>query len=159
VKPLTDGELVHLFERMRQYRFVYAVYVLSALLYAASALALTLKAKPSPGPIADGALLLGVAGTVAFFTAYWTLLGPRGFKSRAPRDVGKAADHVFFSMLLLLALGEGLGMAALAAASFGATPAWKLVLLCLWQVLLSALITPDRNHWDRLLSLWEECCP
>lgn len=159
VRPLTDAQLLHLFERMRQYRFLYAAYVLSALFYAASAWALTLRARPSAYPIADGALLLGFAGTAAFFIAYRTLLGPAGFQSRAPRDAGRAADHVFFSMMFLLALGESLGMAALAAASFGAAPAWKLGLLCLWQILLSALITPDRNQWGRFLSLWEECCP
>jgi len=144
---------------MRQYRFLYAVYVLSALFYAVSALTLSLRAKPPAYPIADGALLLGLAGATAFFAAYRSLLGPHGFRSRAPQDAERAADHAFFSMLFLLALGESLGMAALAAASFGAGPAWKLCLLCLWQILLSALITPSRNQWDRLLSLWEECCP
>jgi hypothetical protein len=159
VRPLADADLVHLFDRMRQYRLLYAVYVLSALMYAASAFALSMRAEPSAYPIADGALILGLAGAVAFFAAYRTLLGPPGFKSRAPQDAARAADHVFFSMLFLLALGESLGMAALAAASFGAAPVWKLGLLCLWQILLSTLITPSRNQWDRFLSLWEECCP
>ena len=159
MKPLTDAELVHLFKRMRQYRFFYAVYVLSSLLYAASALALSPRATPSAHTLADAALLLGLAGAAAFFAAYWTLLGPSSFKARALEDVARAADHAFFSMLFLLALGESLGMAALAAASFGAGSAWKLGLLCIWQVLLSALITPERNQWDRLLSRWEKCSP
>jgi hypothetical protein len=144
---------------MQQYRLLYAVYVLSALFYAASALALSSRAVSSTYPIADAALLLGLAGITAFLVTYRALLGPAGFRSRAPQDAGRAADHIFFSMLFLLALGESLGMAALAAASFGAGPAWKLGLLCLWQVLLSALITPSRSQWDRFLSHWEECCP
>jgi len=157
VRPLTDAGLVHLLKRMRQYRLFFAVYALSSPFYAASALALSSKAARSA--LTDAALLFGLVASSAFFTAYWALLGPSSFKARAPENLDRAADHIFFSMLFLLALGEGLGMAALAAASFGAGPAWKLLLLCFWQMLLSALITPDRNQWDRLLTRWEKCNP
>lgn len=158
MEPLTDAGLIRLLKRMRQYRLLFTVYVLSAFLYAVSAFALSQTTKPSAFPVADGALLMGLVSSAAYFAAYWALLGPGAFRSRGPKDVGKAADHIFFSMLFLLAMGECPGLVALAAASFGAGPPWKLGLLCLWQVVLCALVTPDRDQWDRLLSRWENVC-
>jgi hypothetical protein len=158
VEPLSDAGLLHLFQRIRQYRLLFTVYVLSAFLYSAGALALSLGRAAVAPPVADGALLLGFVGSAACFAAYWALLGPGAFRSRAPADVGKAADHIFFSMLFLLAMGECPGLLALTAAACGAGPPWKLGLLCLWQVVLCGLVTPDRDQWDRLLSRWENAC-
>lgn len=155
MEPLTGAGLVHLFKRMRQYRIFFWTYVLSAFLYAACVAAFALRARPSPYPLGDGALAAGLVAVGVILGGRWGLLRPSAFQTRAGADFQKAVDHAFFSLLLLLALGESLGMGALAAASLGAAPAWKPMLLCLWQLLLCVLLTPDRAHWDRLLTLWE----
>jgi hypothetical protein len=140
---------------MRQYRLFFWAYVFSCFFYAATVAAFALSVPPSPLPLGDAVLGAALAAVGVIVFARWAMLRPAALRTRAGGDLAKAADHIFFSLLLLLALGEALGMGALTAASLGAAPAWKPMLLCLWQLLLCILLTPDRAHWDRLLTAWE----
>ena len=155
MEPLTAAGLAHLSKRMRQYRLFFWAYVLSCFFYAATVAALALSVRPSTLPLGDAVLVAGLAAAGVVAVGRWAMLRPASLKARAGGDLAKAADHIFFSLLLLLALGEALGMGALTAASLGAAPAWKPLFLCLWQLLLCILLTPDRSHWDRLLTAWE----
>lgn len=155
MEPLTGAGLVHLFRRMRQYRLFFWAYVLSCFFYAASVVAFASRVTPSPYALGDVALAAGLAAVGVILGSRWAMLRPSAFLARAGADLHRAVDHAFFSLLLLLALGESLGMGALTAASLGAAPAWKPLFLCLWQLLLCAVLTPDRAHWDRLLTVWE----
>lgn len=153
--PMTEAELSGLFKKMRGYRFFFWIYVASAILYMFSVLGMGGRVPASSFPMADAALAYGVVCCLAIFLARWLSFRPAALRSRGIAGLGAMSSHIFFTLLFLLAAGESLGMAALMAASLGGRPAWKLVMLCLWQLALGVVLTPDRAHWDRLLTRWE----
>ena len=83
------------------------------------------------------------------------LFTPRAFRRRNIEDASSAIGHIFQGLLFLLASGESLGLAAVTAAALGVSTAWEASTVCLWQVLVGLALTPDRGHWDRLLSAWD----
>jgi len=159
VAPLTERDLLDLYRKMRAYRWLFAVYAASAVLYGAAALALS-GASPERRPLlGDGVLAYGV------FCAFAVLLGrhlafrPRTLAVRRLQNFSAMVSYTFSTLLFLLAAGETLGMAAVAAASLGAWPPWKPALLCLWQILVAVVLSPERSHWDRLLTVWSRTFP
>lgn len=154
MEPLTAAQLTDLYRKMRTYRYVYGIYVLSALLYAAAAVAMP-RGPAGRFPLADAALLFGLLVLVAVFLGRWLAFRPSALKARGLPRLEDMVRHTFLTLLFLLAAGESLGMVAVACASAGAGPAWKLAMLCLWQLLAGLVLTPDRAHWDRLLARWE----
>lgn len=156
---LTAAQLTELFKRIRAYRILYWIYAASALLYGAAAWALARQTPPSPYPLADLGLVFGVFVVVVILIARWLFFRPATLRARKADTLEAMVRHAFQSLLFLLALGESLGMAAVALAAAGAAPAWKLAMLCLWQIMVSLALTPERAHWDRLLTRWGDTFP
>ncbi len=156
---LTQAQLKELFSRIRAYRIVFWIYVASALLYAAAAWALSLQAPPAPYPLANLGLLFGAFVVAAILLGRWVFFLPSTLRSRGVGSLEAMVRHAFQSLLFLLALGESLGMAAVALAAAGAAPSWKLVMLCLWQIMAALTLTPEQAHWDRLLTRWGDTFP
>lgn len=155
MRALTEAEVVGLFRKMRAYRLIFWVYAVSAVLYLFAVLGLPRQPEAFPLPLADLALAYGVICAAAVFLGKWLALRPSALKARGLRDLQSATSHIFLTLAFLLAVGESMGMVALTAASLGAGPTWKLAMLCLWQLAVAAVLSPDRNHWDRLLTRWE----
>ena len=156
MRPLTEGEIAGLFRKMRIYRVFFWTYTVSALLYLSAVVSLPPQPAVAPLPLADLALAYGALCAVAVALGRWMAFRPKTFSARAGDSLTSAASHIFLTLTFLLAAGESMGMAALTAASLGAGPPWKLVMLCVWQIALGVILSPDRAHWDRLLTRWEE---
>lgn len=157
--PLTERDLLDLYRKMRTYRWLFAVYAASAVLYGAAALALSGSA-PAPRPLlGDGVLAYGVFCVFAVLLGRHLAFRPRTLAARRLESLSAMVAYAFSTLLFLLAAGETLGMAAVAAASLGAWPPWKPALLCFWQLLLAAVLSPERSHWDRLLTVWSKTFP
>lgn len=155
MEPLTEAQLIELYKKMRIYKFFFVIYVASAVLYGAAAVALASQAPRSPLPLADGSLIFGVLVMSAVFLGRWLAFRPSALRARGLRSLEEMTRHIFVTLAFLLAAGETLGMVAVTVASLGGGPAWKLCLLCLWQLLVAFVLTPERAHWDRLLGIWE----
>jgi hypothetical protein len=159
VEPLTVEDLRELARRIGQYRLFFWIYVASAVLYAASATALAAQTPPSPYPLADGALAFGLFALLVVFLGRWAAFRRSALRRLRLDSMQKMVRYTFFTWLFLLAMGESLGMTAVTAAALGAGPPWKMALLCLWQVFAGLVLTPERAHWDRVLSLWQQTFP
>ncbi len=155
MRPLTEAEVAGLFRKMRVYRLFFWVYAVSAVLYLFAVLGLPPQPLALPLPLADLALGYGALCAFAVFAGKWLALRPPALKARGLKDLHSAASHIFLTLAFLLAVGESMGMVALTAASLGAGPPWKLAMLCLWQLAVAAVLSPDHSHWDRLLTRWE----
>lgn len=157
-RPALSGEdLADLYRKVRTYRYVYIIYMASAVLYAAASVSMTAQV-PSPkagAAIGTAGLIFGLFVVCAVFVARWAAFMPRTLKTRGLKSVGAMVQHIFYTLLFLLAAGESLGLVAVTLASAGGKPAWKMLMLCLWQVMVALVLTPDRSHWDRLLSVWD----
>jgi len=156
VRPMKETELLDLFRRMRAYRWAFWIAVASAVLYGAAAAALSSRSPARVPWLADAALAYGAFAAGAVLLGRWMAFRPRTLRSRGLSDLGSMVHHIFLTLLFLLGSAESLGLAAVTAAALGAHPPWKPVLLCVWQILVSLALTPERSHWDRLLSRWEE---
>ncbi|MGA9751174.1 MAG: hypothetical protein WBS54_05270 [Acidobacteriota bacterium] len=159
MEPLKAEDLRELSRRISQYRLFFWIYVASAAFYAASAAALTAQTRPSPYPLADGSLAFGLFALLVVFLGRWAAFRPSALRRLQLDSMQKMVRYIFFTWLFLLAMGESLGMTAVTAAALGAGPPWKMLLLCLWQVLAGLVLTPERAHWDRVLSLWQQTFP
>jgi len=155
VHPLTEEDVSALFRKMRVYRLFFWVYALSGALYFFAVLGLPTQPGVTGLPVADLALGYGVLCLVAIFLGKWLAFRPQAFRSRRLAKLGAASSYIFLTLAFFLASGESMGMAALTAASFGGGPPWKLAMLCLWQLAVAAVLSPERAHWDRILSRWE----
>lgn len=155
MRPVTEAELADLFRKMRIYRFFYWICVASAVLYLFSVLGLRGQDPPPRFPLADMALAYGAVCALAIPLGKWLAFRPRTLRSRGLSDMKAMSSYTFLTLAFLLVAAESLGMAAVTAASLGARPVWKLAMLCLWQLALSVILTPDRGQWDRLLTRWE----
>jgi hypothetical protein len=153
---MKETELLDLFRRMRAYRWAFWIAVASAVLYGAAAAALSARAPARVPWLGDAALAYGAFAAAAVLLGRWIAFRPRTLRARGVRDLGSMIQHTFLTLLFLLGSAESLGLAAVTAAAFGAHPPWKPVLLCFWQILVSVALTPERSHWDRLLTRWEE---
>ncbi len=156
-RRLTAEDLADLYRKMRTYRYVYIIYMASAVLYAAASAGMTAQvpAPPAAQAMGTGGLYFGIFVLAVVFAGRWAAFTPRAMRSRGLKDVRAMVQHIFYTLLFLLAAGESLGLVAVTLGSFGARPAWKLLMLCLWQVVAACVLTPDRSHWDRLLSAWD----
>ena len=152
--PVTEREILDLYRKMRAYRWLYAVYAASAVLYGAASLALSTASEVRRPWLGDAVLAYGVFCAFAVFLGRALAFRPRFLRGRRIETLSAMVSHIFSTLLFLLAAGETMGMAALAAASLGAWPPWKPALLCLWQLLAAVVLSPERSHWDRLLSVW-----
>lgn len=157
--PLTDRDLLDLYRKMRIYRWLFAVYGVSAVLYGAAAVALSLTAPARRPLLADGALAYGLFCVLTVLLYRHVAFRPRTLAARRLESLSAMVSHTFSTLLFLLAAGETLGMAAVAVASLGAWPPWKPALLCFWQILAAGVLSPDRSHWDRLLTVWSKTFP
>jgi hypothetical protein len=155
LEPLTEAQLTELFKKMRLYKFLFIIYVASAVLYGAAAVALVSRVPRSSLPLADGALIFGLLVVAAVFLGRWLAFRSSALRARGLESLEAMTRYIFVTLAFLLAAGETLGMVAVTAASMGGGPAWKLCLLCLWQLLVALVLTPERAHWDRLLGNWE----
>jgi hypothetical protein len=155
LEPLTQPQLIDLLKKIRVYRYAYWIYALSAVLYAAAAAALPSQVPPASFPVADAGLLFGLLVMAAVFLGRWVAFRAATLRAKGLVRLEDMVRYTFLTFLFLLAAGESLGMAAVACGSVGGGPAWKLVMLCLWQILAGLVLTPDRAHWDRLLARWE----
>lgn len=155
MRPLTESEVAGLFRRMRVYRVLFWVYAASGVLYLFAVLGLPPSTSASPFPAADAALLYGALCGLVVFLGKWVAFRPAALKARALPNLAAASSHIFLTLAFLLAAGESIGMAAVAAATLGGGPSWKFVMPCLWQLAVAVVLTPDRAHWDRLLTRWE----
>lgn len=155
MRPLTEGEVAGLFRKMRAYRLLFWAYAVSAVLYLFAVMGLPPQPQTLRLPLADLALAYGVLCAIAVFVGKWLALRPSALKARGLGNLSSASSHIFLTLAFLLAAGESMGMVAITAASLGAGPPWKLAMLCLWQLAVAAVLTPDRSHWDRLLTRWE----
>ena len=153
--PITEVELSELFRKMRIYRFFFWIYMGSAILYLFAVVGMGSSVPASHLPLADAALVYGVLCCLAVFLAKWLSFRPAALRGRGIVGLKAMTSHIFLTLLFLLAAGESLGMAALTAASMGGRPPWKLAMLCLWQIAVGVVLTPDRAHWDRILTRWE----
>jgi hypothetical protein len=151
---LTQAQLRELFKRIRIYRIAYWVYAASAVLYGAAAWALSREVPPAPYPLATLGLLFGIFVVATILLGRWLFFRPSTLRARKLSTLEAMVRHTFQSLLFLLALGESLGMAAVALSAGGAAPSWKLLMLCLWQLMVSLALTPEQAHWDRLLTRW-----
>ncbi|MGC8762844.1 MAG: hypothetical protein ACP5VN_04320 [Acidobacteriota bacterium] len=156
---LTERDLLDLYRKMRAYRWLFLVYAASAVLYGAAALALSGAAPVRRPLLGDGVLAYGVFCVFSVLLGRHVAFRPRTLKARRLDSLSAMASYAFSTLLFLLAAGETLGMAAVAAASLGAWPPWKPGLLCLWQLLVAVVLSPERSHWDRLLSVWSRTFP
>ena len=155
MRPLTAAEVAGLFRKMRAYRLLFWIYAVSAMLYLFAVLGLPPQPQTLHLPLADLALGYGVLCALAVFLGKWLALRPSALRARGLETLSAASTHIFLTLAFLLAAGESMGMVALTAATLGAGPPWKLAMLCLWQLALSVLLTPDRDQWDRVLTRWE----
>jgi hypothetical protein len=155
MRPLTEEEVAGLFRKMRAYRLLFWIYAVSAVLYLFAVLGLPPQPQALRLPLADLALAYGVLCTLAVFLGKWLALRPSALRARSLANLSSASSHIFLTLAFLLAAGESMGMVALTAATLGAGPPWKLAMLCLWQLAVAAVLSPDRSHWDRLLTRWE----
>lgn len=155
MRALTEPEVAALFRRMRAYRALFWVYAASAVLYLFAALGLPASPIGPSFPVADAALVYGALCALAVFAGKWAAFRPSALKARSLTDLTAASTYIFLTLAFLLAAGESIGMAAVVAATLGGGPPWKLVMPCLWQLAAAVVLTPDRAHWDRLLTRWE----
>ncbi len=154
---LTGENLADLYRKIRTYRYVYIIYIASAVLYAAASGGMAAQVPPTGAAAAIGTigLYFGLFVMCVVFVGRWAAFTPRALRARGLKNVGAMIQHTFYTLLFLLAAGESLGLVAVTLASLGGRPAWKMLMLCLWQVVVSLVLTPDRSHWDRLLSAWD----
>ncbi len=155
MRPLSESDLAALFGKIRAYRVFFWVYAASAALYFFAVLGLGPQPQVTRLPLADLALGYGVACLAAVFLGRWLAFRPGALKAKGIKDLKAMSSYAFLTLAFLLAAGESMGMVAITAASLGAEPTWKLALLCLWQLAAGAVLTPDRAHWDRILTRWE----
>ncbi len=154
--PITETDLKVLFRKMRTYRYIYFIYVVSAFLYAVACFGASPQYRLAPAVIANLALGFGALAAGAVFMGKWLAFRPAALRRKGLTSWEDRVQYTFLALLFLLAAGESIGLVAVTAAAFGGGPGWKLTLLPLWQLLVSLLITPERAHWDRLLSRWED---
>ena len=155
MKALTESDLKVLYLRMKTYRYIFWIYVVSGFLYAFACFGSYPVERPIRIPLADIALLYGVAGVLCVFIGRAAAFGRGAIKARRLESWGERVQYTFMALLFLLGVGESLGLAAVTVAAMGGGPGWKLLFLPLWQLLAGLVLTPSREHWDRLSSKWE----
>lgn len=155
MKPLTESDLKILYLRMKTYRYIFWIYVVSGFLYAFACFGIYPVEKPIHFPLADIALLYGVVGVACVLIGRRVAFGRGAIETRRLENWGERVQYIFMALLFLLGAGESLGLAAVTVAAIGGGPGWKLLFLPLWQLLTGLLLSPTREHWDRLLSKWE----
>jgi len=155
VKPLTESDLKILYLRMKTYRYIFWIYVVSGFLYAFACFGTYPVEKPIHLPLADIALLYGVVGVACVLIGRRVAFGRGAIEARRLENWGERVQYIFMALLFLLGAGESLGLAAVTVAAIGGGPGWKLLFLPLWQLLTGLLLSPTREHWDGLLSKWE----
>lgn len=155
MKPLSESDLRILYLRMKTYRYIYWIYIVSAFLYAFACVGSSPVEKPIHFPVADVALLYGVVGMVFVLIGRSVAFGRRAIEARRLESWGERVQYIFLALLFLLGAGESLGLVAVTVAAIGGGPGFKLLFLPLWQLLAGLLLTPTREQWDRLLSKWE----
>lgn len=159
MRPMSEDEVGALFRKMRAYRLIFWVYTLSGVLYLFAVLGMPPQPPVAHVPLGDLALGYGVLCLVAIALGRWLAFRPSAFRARRLTELGPASSYVFLTQAFFLAAGESMGMAAITAASLGAGPPWKLAMLCVWQLAVSVLLSPDKGQWDRLLDRWASSLP